>query len=89
MWKNRLKVEENIFKIQRNTKPGVKCEQCKFKSSLIQMKMHMRTVHGARPTKSQKRMTEFTPIVKPTKRVRKAKMIEIEQINNVKVAMKE
>ena len=27
-------------------KPSVKCDQCKFKSSLIQMKMHMKTILG-------------------------------------------
>ena len=42
--KNRPKVEESMLKVQRNQKPCVKCEQCKFKSSLIQMKMHMKTV---------------------------------------------
>ena len=41
-------------------KPHVKCEQCKFTSSMIQMKMHIKTVHSTKPN--------FTPMLKPSKK---------------------
>ena len=50
------------------TKPVVKCEQCKFKSSMIQMKMHMKSIHGPRPKRVSKRLPNFTPVAKPSKR---------------------
>ena len=50
------------------SKPSVKCDECKYKSTLIQMKMHMKTVHGSRPTKASKRSPNFTPMVKTAKR---------------------
>ena len=45
----------------------VKCDQCKYKSSMLQMKMHIKTVHGAKPQRS-KRSPNFTPLTKPAKR---------------------
>ena len=38
----------------RKVKPSVKCNECKYKSTLIQLKMHMKTVHGSRPTEASK-----------------------------------
>ena len=49
-----------------NTKPSVKCEQCKFKSTLVQMKMHIKTVHATKPKKAHKRLSNFTPLSKPS-----------------------
>ena len=51
-------------------KPLVKCEKCKYKSTLIQMKMHMKTVHGNRPTRASKRLPNFTPVIKVAKRTK-------------------
>ena len=51
-------------------KPIVKCEECSFKSSLLQMKMHMRRTHGPKPKKSTKRLSNFTPVVKAAKRAK-------------------
>ena len=44
-------------------KPEVKCEKCQYRSTLIQMKMHMKTVHGPRPARASKRLLNFTPKV--------------------------
>ena len=49
-------------------KPHVKCEQCKFTSSTIQMKMHIKTVHSTKPRKVSKRLPNFTPMLKPSKK---------------------
>lgn len=49
-------------------KPTVKCSECKFTSSLIQMKKHMKLVHGPRQNKSQKRISQFTPFLKTSKK---------------------
>ena len=38
--------------ISRNT---VKCDQCKFKATLIQMKMHLKNVHGPKLRRASKR----------------------------------
>ena len=48
-------------------KPLVKCDQCKYKSTLLQMKMHMKTVHVTKP-KRNKRSPNFTPVMKPATR---------------------
>ena len=55
-------------------KPVVRCDQCNFKSSLIQMKMHMKTVHGAKPRRTSKRTANFTPMVKTPKRPKTASL---------------
>ena len=57
-----------------NTKPSVKCEQCKFKSTLVQMKMHIKTVHATKPKKAHKRLSNFTPLSKPSKRCKPQKL---------------
>ena len=46
----------------------VKCAQCKFKSTLMQMKMRLKTVHGSRPVRASKRFQTFTPSVKESKK---------------------
>ena len=48
-------------KNKRSSKPSGKCDNCNFKSSLIQMKMHMKTVHVPKPTRTSKRLPDFTP----------------------------
>ena len=48
-------------------KPLVKCEKCKYKSTLMQMKMHMKAVHGNKPVKASKRLRN-TPLSKSAKR---------------------
>ena len=54
-------------------KPLVKCDQCKYKSTLLQMKMHMKTVHVTKP-KRTKRSPNFTPVIKPAKKSRSDKI---------------
>ena len=49
--------------MKKPVKPDVKCDKCQFKSSLLQMKMHMKTVHGPRPARASKRLLDFTPNV--------------------------
>ena len=49
--------------MKKPVKPDVKCDKCPFKSSLLQMKMHMKTVHGPKPARASKRLLNFTPIV--------------------------
>ena len=61
-------------------KPNVKCDQCNFKSSLLQMKLHMNNVHASKPRRASKRTSSFTPISKPTKR---SKSYESQSFNRV------
>ena len=49
-------------------KPLVKCDKCRFKSTMIQMKMHMKNIHTVKPRRASKRLPVFTPNAKPTKR---------------------
>ena len=65
--KNRpLNIEINVKTIKT---PVVKCEQCKFKSSMIQMKMHVKAIHRTnRPKRVTKRMPNFSLVVKPAKK---------------------
>ena len=52
--------------ISRNT---VKCDQCKFKATLIQMKMHLKNVHGPKLRRASKRLPNLlTPLAKSPKR---------------------
>ena len=63
-------LEEDKLKKQKT--PGkqmmVKCDQCRFKSNMIQMKMHLKNVHAKKPTRASKRLPVFTPVSKPSKR---------------------
>ena len=60
-----VKMEE----IARGKKTSfVKCDQCKYKSSMIQMKMHIKSIHKTSRSKVNKRLSNFTPIVKPSKK---------------------
>ena len=58
--------------IRKQKTPGkqmmVKCDQCRFKSSMIQMKMHLKNVHAKKATRASKRLPVFTPVSKPSKR---------------------
>ena len=66
---NKPKVlEPNKRSVIKPAKPDVKCEKCKYKSTMIQMKMHMKTVHGNKPVRASKRLPNFTPLVKRAKR---------------------
>ena len=58
-------------------KPLVKCDQCHFKATMVQMKMHMKNIHTAKPQRASKRLQVFTPIAKPPKRSKPAIVIEI------------
>ena len=60
----------NMKSNKNPSKPVVKCEECKYKSSLIQMKMHMKTVHGTRHKAALKRLPNFTPMLKPAKKLK-------------------
>ena len=51
----------------------VKCDQCKYKSSMIQMKMHIKSIHSSSRAKVTKRLSNFTPIVKPAKKSKHGK----------------
>ena len=51
-------------------KATVKCDQCRFKSSMIQMKMHIKNMHTKRATRASKRLHDFTPATKPSKRTK-------------------
>ena len=68
----RLNKPEAMAVESKNTRKNqgraiVKCDQCKFKSSMLQMKMHIKTVHGPKPQRS-KRTSNFTPRTKPAKK---------------------
>ena len=58
----------------------VKCDQCSFKSTLILMKKHIQKIH-TRPPRAVKRMPTFTPIVKPSKKIKSNLDIDF-NINN-------
>ena len=45
--------------------------------------MHIRNVHGSKPTQFVKRLPDFSPLIKSTKKIRKAKAVAIDQIVNV------
>ena len=59
-----------LKKSMKIPKPEVKCEECKFKAPMIQMKMHMKRIHGPRETKTQTRLQNFTPALKLSKKQR-------------------
>ena len=61
---------KRLENFKSKTKAGVKCEQCKFTSSLIQMKMHMKRVHEPRNNKILKRLPNFTPRAEEAKKQR-------------------
>ena len=46
----------------------VNCDECHFKSSFVQMKMHIKNIHMKKATKASKRLPVFTPVVKASKR---------------------
>ena len=75
------KTIKKISRVKTNSKPFVKCDLCKFKSSLLQMKMHIKSVHGSMRTAASKRLQDFTPL--PAKKVRKAKKLAIDQISHL------
>ena len=67
VWANKPRSIEGSQKTP--LKPVVTCDQCKYKASMIQMKMHIKTVHAQnRPKRTAKRLQHFTPLVKPAKR---------------------
>ena len=49
-------------------RPVVKCDKCRFKSNMIQMKLHIKNVHVVKPKKATKRLPVFTPMAKESKR---------------------
>ena len=55
---------------KKKERTGVKCEQCKYTSSLIQMKMHMKRVHAPSKKRILKRLPNFTPRVEEPKKLR-------------------
>ena len=54
----------------------VKCDKCRFKSSMIQMKMHIRNIHTKKPERTSKRLMAFTPQVKQYKRIKSESVSE-------------
>ena len=60
---------------RKSTQLAVKCEKCNYKSTLIAMKMHMKGVHGPKPSKASKRLHNFTPKIKDVKRSKTENMI--------------
>ena len=81
---------EDMTKSKKKTpgKPLVKCEQCRFKSGMIQMKLHIQNVHKKKPKRAEKRLPIFIPIAKSSKRSKSNsdtefdKHINIEGIND-------
>ena len=66
----KLKSLEDKIK-EKNRTPSkvlVKCDQCRFKSSMIQMKMHIKNIHNKKPERASKCLMAFTPKVKQSKR---------------------
>ena len=61
-------IEGNLKTKKTPSKPTVSCDQCKYKSSIIQMKMHIKTVHDKRPKRAAKRLSNFSPLFKSKKR---------------------
>ena len=56
---------------KKQSTPGkamVKCDQCRFKSTMLQMKMHIKNIHSKKPTRASKRLPVCTPGSKPPKR---------------------
>ena len=56
-------------KSEKPAKALVKCSDCHFTSTLVQMKHHIRNSHG-RKFKAQKRSSILTPLPNPSKRVK-------------------
>ena len=77
---NKPKPLEDKIKSKKKTygKPIVKCDQCKFKSSMVQMKMHIQ--NADKPRRASKRLSVFTPVAKPFKRSKFDKGINSEGI---------
>ena len=73
-------VQTNTKLRKKTVKSTVNCDQCKFKSTLIKMKMHLKTVHGPRPVRASKRFQTFTPPVKDAKKSKSVKIINCEGI---------
>ena len=65
---NKPNAVENGEVKKKGEKPLVKCDQCRFKSNMMQMKMHIRNVHEIKQRKASKRLPVFTPIAKPSKK---------------------
>ena len=83
-------LKSNIKLKNKPVKSTVKCDQCKFKSTLMQMKMHLKTVHGARPVRASKRFQTFTPSVKESKKPRAINIINCEgTVDNDSVLMED
>ena len=72
-------------------KPVVKCDECKFKTTMIQTKMHMKAVHGtSRPKRASKRLLpNFTPEIKPSKRSKKVKPLNMDTMINSEVSIED
>ena len=75
---------------KKQSTPGkalVKCDQCRFKSTMVQMKMHIKNIHSKKPTRASKRLPVCTPGSKPPKRTKpesksRAKVATIELIDD-------
>ena len=62
---------------ERRSKPDVKCEKCKFTAPMIEMKMHLKRAHGPKPSKALKRLPNFTPAAKTSKKQRNQTFIAL------------
>ena len=86
---NRPKKIETNKKKSTPSKPGVQCEQCKFTSSLIQMKMHIKTVHRTKPNRMMKRLSNFTPRMEQKKKKKQDKSISMNIVMNSEGVMED
>ena len=50
------------------SKTMVKCDDCNFKSTIIQMKLHIKNIHNRKALKTSKRASILTPLPNPEKR---------------------
>ena len=65
-------------------KAFVKCDKCHFKSSMVQMKMHIKNIHMKKATRASKRFPVFTPDVKASKRTKPESILnKVNMINIV------
>ena len=74
----------NVSKVGQSTpvRTTVKCDKCQFKSSMVQMKMHIKNIHMKKATRASKRVPAFTPDVKATKRAKPESIIQIVNLTN-------
>ena len=63
------------------TKTLVKCDQCSFRSSILQMKVHIKSLHDKKQSKAKKRPSVLTPLPNPAKRVMSAPVPSLQHLD--------